>query len=155
MYSEKIFEGEISIRIQLTTFLQIVCEFMFYSKSVIVPDNYIDTEIFRHQCVNMTWKKNRNFGHPYFYGGQYILKILTIKMCKYIKIRHNIVLQCHGNYMEMKKFNYIREIDIFINSSQFLGVSWGLLIKGLGVQKDTQTPCWLNHIWKSTHLYSS
>ena len=45
--------------------------------------------------------------------------------------------------MEMKKFNYMLEIDILRNSSQKNWVPWGMLFKGLGVQKDTQTPCWL------------
>ena len=46
--------------------------------------------------------------------------------------------------MEMKKFNYLLEIDILRNSSQtILGV---LIFKGLGVQRDTQTPCWLR-LW--------
>ena len=45
--------------------------------------------------------------------------------------------------MEMKKINYMLEIDILRNSSQNFVVSWGVLFKGLGVQKDTQTPCWL------------
>ena len=48
--------------------------------------------------------------------------------------------------MEMKKFNYVLEIDILGNSSQiFLGVLRGAFL-GLGVQKDTQTPCWLR-LW--------
>ena len=38
-------------------------------------------------------------------------------MYKFIQIRHDIHMQCHGNYMEMKKFNYI---DILRNSSQKL-----------------------------------
>ena len=28
-----------------------------------------------------------------------------------------MLLQCHGNHMEMKKFNYMLEIDILRNSS--------------------------------------
>ena len=36
----------------------------------------------------------------------------------------------------MKKFNYVLEIDILRNSPQKIGVSWGVLFKGLGVQKD-------------------
>ena len=65
-------------------------------------------------------------------------------MYKFIIIRHDILIQCHGNYMEMKKFNYMLEIYILRNSSQkLLGVLRGV-IKGLGVQKDTQTPCWLS-----------
>ena len=45
--------------------------------------------------------------------------------------------------MKMKKVNYMLEIDILRNSSQKFWVSWGVLFKGLGVQNDTQTPCWL------------
>ena len=48
--------------------------------------------------------------------------------------------------IRMKKFNYKLEIEIFRNSTQ----------KNLGVQKGTQTPCWLRPCWtpkplKSTH----
>ena len=39
-------------------------------------------------------------------------------MYEFIKIRHDIIKQCHGNYKEMKKFNYKLEIEIFRNSSQ-------------------------------------
>ena len=39
-------------------------------------------------------------------------------MYKFIKIRHDIIKQCHGNYKEMKKFNYKLEIEIFRNSTQ-------------------------------------
>ena len=43
--------------------------------------------------------------------------------------------------MDMKKVNYILEIDILRNSSrENIWVSWGVLFKGLGVQKDTQSP---------------
>ena len=49
--------------------------------------------------------------------------ISTINMYKFIKIRHEILIQCHGNYMEMKKLNYMLGIDILRNSShKFLGV---------------------------------
>ena len=33
-------------------------------------------------------------------------------MYKFIKIRHDIIKQCHGNYKEMKTFNYKLEIEI-------------------------------------------
>ena len=47
-------------------------------------------------------------------------------MYKFIKIRHDIIKQCHGNHKEMKKFNYKLEIGIFRNSTQFyLGVLRG------------------------------
>ena len=39
-------------------------------------------------------------------------------MYKLIKIGHDIIKQCHGEYKEMKKFNHKLEIDIFRNSSQ-------------------------------------
>ena len=39
-------------------------------------------------------------------------------MYKFIKIRHDIIKQCHGNYKEMKRFNYKLEIEIFRNSTQ-------------------------------------
>ena len=45
--------------------------------------------------------------------------------------------------MELKKFNYMLEIDILRISSQIFGVSLGVFFMGLGVQKDTQMPCWL------------
>ena len=38
-------------------------------------------------------------------------------MHKFIQIRHDIIKQCHGNYKEMKKFNYKLEIEIFRNST--------------------------------------
>ena len=39
-------------------------------------------------------------------------------MCKFIKIRHDVIKQCRGNCKEMKKFNYKLEIEIFRNSTQ-------------------------------------
>ena len=64
-------------------------------------------------------------------------------MYKFIKIRHDAIEQCHGNYKEMKKIN--NKLEIFRKSMQInLGVLRGsFLFKGLGVQKGTQTPCWL------------
>ena len=47
-------------------------------------------------------------------------------MYKFIKIRHDIIKQCHVNYKEMKKFNYNLEIEIFRNSTQF----WGGVLRG-------------------------
>ena len=56
-------------------------------------------------------------------------------MYKFIKIRHDIIKQCHGNYKEIKKFNNKLEIEIFRNSIlKHLGVL-RFLFKGLGVQK--------------------
>ena len=39
-------------------------------------------------------------------------------MYKFIKIRHDIIKQYHGNYKEMKKFNSKLEVEIFRNPSQ-------------------------------------
>ena len=47
-------------------------------------------------------------------------------MYKFIKIRHDVIKQCHVNYKEMKNFNYKLEIGIFRNSTQkYLGVLRG------------------------------
>ena len=47
-------------------------------------------------------------------------------MYKFIKIRHDIIKQCHGNYKEMKTFNDMLGIDILRNSShKKLGVQIG------------------------------
>ena len=56
-------------------------------------------------------------------------------MYKFIKIRHDIIKQCHGNYKGMKKFNCKLEIEIFRNSTQkYLGVLRGSF-NGLGCPK--------------------
>ena len=39
-------------------------------------------------------------GVPQYY------QISTINMYKFIKIRHDIHIECHGNYMEMKKVKF-------------------------------------------------
>ena len=75
------------------------------------------------------------FGRPNFYGGSQYTHISTIDMYTYIKIRHHIIKQYHGNYKEMKKFNYKLEIGIFRNSSQkYLGVLRGSFL-GFGCPK--------------------
>ena len=56
-------------------------------------------------------------------------------MYKFIKIRHDIIKQYHGNY-KMKKFNYKLKIEIFRNSTQKkFGCPEGCFFKGLCVQK--------------------
>ena len=64
-------------------------------------------------------------------------------MYKFIKIRHDINKQCHGNYRRWK----ISIISLILGFLEIphknIWVSWGVLFKGLGVQKGTQTPCWL------------
>ena len=56
-------------------------------------------------------------------------------MYKFIKIRHDIIKQCHRNYKEKKKFNYKLEIEIFGNSTlKKLGVLRGSF-SGFGCPK--------------------
>ena len=56
-------------------------------------------------------------------------------MYKFIKIRHDIIKECHGNYKEMKKFNHKLEIGIFRNSThKYLGVLRGSF-EGFGCPK--------------------
>ena len=50
----------------------------------------------------------------------------TINIYESIKIRHDIIKQCHGNNKDMKKFNCKLEIEIFRNSTlKKLGVLRG------------------------------
>ena len=49
---------------------------------------------------------------------RFFKNLLKPVMYEFIKIRHNILIQCNGNYMEMKKFNCMLEIDILRNFSQ-------------------------------------
>ena len=68
----------------------------------------------------------RIFGRPNFLGGSQYTHISIINIDKFIKIRHDIIKQCHGNYKEMKKFNYELEIEFFRNSTlKNLGVLRG------------------------------
>ena len=47
-------------------------------------------------------------------------------MYKFIKMRHDIIKQCHGNEKDVNKFNYKLEIEIFLNSTlKNLGVLRG------------------------------
>ena len=39
-------------------------------------------------------------------------QISTTNMYGFIKIRHDILIQCHENYMEMQKFNNMLEFGI-------------------------------------------
>ena len=65
-------------------------------------------------------------GPPKFLGGPEFTQISTINMNEFITKRRNILIQCHGNYMELKIFNYMLEIDIIrISSQNLLGVLRG------------------------------
>ena len=58
------------------------------------------------------------WGVQIFKGDHNKLMISTINMYEFIKIMHDILIQCHGNCMEMKNVNYMLEIDILRNCSQ-------------------------------------
>ena len=45
------------------------------------------------------------------FKGDHNTHISAIDMYKFIKIRHDIIKQCHGNYKEMKIFN--NKLEIF------------------------------------------
>ena len=51
-------------------------------------------------------------GVQIFKGDNNVLRFQQ-NMYKIIKIRHDILIQCHGNYMEMRKLNYMLEIKKF------------------------------------------
>ena len=56
-------------------------------------------------------------------------------MYKFIKIRHDIIKQCHEHYKEMKKFNYKLGIEISRNSTlKYLGALRGSF-SGIGCPK--------------------
>ena len=56
-------------------------------------------------------------------------------MYKFIKIRHDIIKQCHENNKKMEKISYKLEIEIFRNSTQKnLGVLRGAF-SGFGCPK--------------------
>ena len=65
-------------------------------------------------------------GCPNVQGGPQYTKISTINKYTFIKTRHDILIQCNGNYMEMTTINYMLEIDILRNSiHKSLGVLRG------------------------------
>ena len=82
------------------------------------------------------WAIVKFLGVQILRGTPQYTQISTINMYKFIKIRHDILIQCHGNHMEMKKrFNYMLQIDILRNSSKiFLGVLMGGF-RGFGCPK--------------------
>ena len=48
-------------------------------------------------------------------------QISTINMYEFIKIRYDILIECHGNYMEMKK------VKLYIHFKKFLTKNVGVL----------------------------
>ena len=53
------------------------------------------------------------------------------------KIRHDILIQCHGNYTEMKKFKYMPAIDI---PHKKLGVLGGAFLRVWVFKKTPRQP---------------
>ena len=64
-------------------------------------------------------------GRPIFQGRLQCTKMTIINMYLLIEIGHNFHIKCHGDHIEMKKENYMLEIDPYRNSSR----------KNLGVPK--------------------
>ena len=50
-------------------------------------------------------------------------------MYKFIEIMHDVIKRYHGNYKEMKKFNYKLEIEIFRNSTPKIGCPEGFFLR--------------------------
>ena len=83
-----------------------------------------------HQCLSQDSETGclklavvKSLGVQIF-KGDHNTHISTINMFKFIKIRHDIIKQCHRSCKEMKKFNHKLEIEIFRNSTQkYLGLS--------------------------------
>ena len=57
-------------------------------------------------------------GHPLFQWKPGYTQFPTINMYLLIEIRHDILIECHGNYIEEEKFNYMLKNDILKMSSQ-------------------------------------
>ena len=53
-----------------------------------------------------------------FQGRPEYAQITTINMYLLIEIRHNILIKCLGNCIELEKSNFMLEIDILRNYSQ-------------------------------------
>ena len=58
------------------------------------------------------------YGRPNLEGEQQYTQISTINMFIFIEIRQYILIQCHGNYMEMKTLNNMLEFDISSDTLQ-------------------------------------
>ena len=92
-------------------------------------------------------------GHPLFQGKQQHTEVTTINIYSLIKIRHNIIIQYHGDYIEVEKIQLyacnwhfkkiLPKIYLGVLRSDF----WGF-----GYSEDAQTPCWLR-IWPHVFHY--
>ena len=80
----------------------------------------------------------------YFFQGSWENSMkTTIHMYLLIEIRHDILVQCYGYYIEMKKFNFMLVINILRNSSQDNLVVLRFNFWELGWPKSGQMPCQL------------
>ena len=61
----------------------------------------------------------------------------------FIKIRHDILIKVMGIIWWWKNSISCLRLTFKEIPHKNIWVSWGVLFKGMGVQKDTQTPCWL------------
>ena len=91
-----------------------------------------------------------------FLRGTTIYSDFIIKMYEFIKIRHDILLQYHGNYMEMKRFNYMLE-NWDWHFKKFFTIFFGsperCFLRVWVSKKDTQTPCWLRLCCNNSDQY--
>ena len=79
-----------------------------------------------NQGLSKDFETGKIFGCPIFQGRPQNTQIATINMYLLIEIRHDILIQCHGNFIELRKSNYMLEIYILRNFSQtILGVLRG------------------------------
>ena len=83
----------------------------------------MDFDNLRHRFFALVCKlgaENRHeiYGRLIFQGSPQFTYITPITMYLLIEIRQNICINCHGNYIEVNKFNYVLKDDIFRSYSQ-------------------------------------
>ena len=102
-------------------------------------------------CVDCSavYDTNRAF---YFYGWQKYTEVTTINMYLLIKIRHNIFVHYHGNYVEVENLQlYAWNWHFKKLLSKIFGCPEGWFW-GIGCPKDAQTLCWLRLLSNTTIL---
>ena len=67
-----------------------------------------------------------------------------------IEIRHNIVIQCHKNCTDGKRFNYMLSIDINHRKIWVSRRIRGVLFEGLGVQMMLRGPAAYDYVSQSS-----
>ena len=85
-------------------------------------------------------------GVQIFKGDRNYTQISTINMYKFIKISHYILIQCHGNYVEMKKINDMLETDTLKKIlAIFFGCSEGCFLRVCASKKTPGRPAGLDN----------